>query len=189
MVLKERGYECDRLTHNEVVSSAGTEHTGKILRGEYSILWISTPNDFYVRVPSAKRTPHWQRIQQWIHKACGLRMVVVLFGQPGFLWKLPNIQDTMQEHQMTIARMRLCHFGDKYNTKDPRPSGSYLQVATTGKIPTNLWNCQCKVPIKEHYLDWYGRNQSQSDWRRTVSTKMTQEVCKALDVCGNMHSK
>ena len=189
MVLKEKSYECDRLTHNEVMSSAGTEHTGKILNGEYSALWISTPNDYHVRVSSEKRTSHWQRIQLWIHRACILGLLVIMYGPPGFLWKLSAIQETMHEHRMTVARMRLCHFGDKFDVKDKRPSGSYLQVASTGKMSSNLWTCPCNLPIKDHYLDWYGRDQGHADWRRKINLKMIQEVCKALGLRGSAHPK
>ena len=43
--LKGRHYECDRLTHRELLSSAGTEYTGKLFSGEYSLLWISSPQE------------------------------------------------------------------------------------------------------------------------------------------------
>ena len=61
--LRERGYECDRITHQELLSSAGTDYTGKLLRGDYGLLWISTPSDWQVRAQK-KATPHWQRINQ-----------------------------------------------------------------------------------------------------------------------------
>ena len=178
--LKERGYSCDRITHNELLSSDGTEYTGKLLKGDYSMLWISTPSDWHVR--TSKATPHWQRIKQWIQKAIILGIMLVLFGSPGFLWKLPNIQETIQESNMTSVRMRLCHFGDKFNRSEQQPSGSYLQVATNAKISPKKWQCQCKIPIQEHALDWYGREPERTIWRKKVTSKLIKELCNALEL-------
>ena len=156
--LRKRNYECDRLTHNELLSSSGTEYTGKLLKGDYSLVWITTPNDWQCRTPAAKKNAHWQRGQLWIQKSVMLGILLALFGPPGFLWKLPNIQETLQKSNLTMIRMRLCHFGDKFDSSQKKPSGSYLQLATTAKLSTRLWQCQCKVPIQEHFLDWYGRH-------------------------------
>ena len=32
--IRERGYTCDRITHNELMTSVGTEYLGAILSGE-----------------------------------------------------------------------------------------------------------------------------------------------------------
>ena len=47
--LRERGYTCDRITHNELMTSVGTEYLGAIIGGEYAMIWIGTPADWYVR--------------------------------------------------------------------------------------------------------------------------------------------
>ena len=83
--LKTKGYECDRITHNEFLSSAGTEYTGKLLSGLYSLLWIATPSDWHVRTTTKKTATHWQTIQRWLIKASMLGMLTVVFGPPGFL--------------------------------------------------------------------------------------------------------
>ncbi len=140
--LRSRGYECDRITHNELLSSAGTEYTGKLLKGDYNLLWISTPNDWHVRTPAKKATSHWQRVQHWIQKAVLLDITLVLFGPPGFLWKMPNIKETIQDAKLNMTRMRLCHFGDKFDQSQPKPSGSYMQLATTAKITNRQWQCR-----------------------------------------------
>ena len=181
-VLTECGYACSRVTHNEVLSSRGTELTNKLLNGEYSLLWVSTPQDHSVRIHTTKKTPHWQRIQQWIQKACILGAMVIVFGQPGFLWNLSAIQEAFQQCKLTTVKIRLCHFGDKYDETNPKPSGTYLQVATTGKLSTRQWQCPCQIPIQEHQLDWYGRDQEHADWRKKISLKLTQEVCSALEL-------
>ena len=178
--LRKHGYECDRITHNELLSSAGTEYTGKLLKGDYSLLWISTPNDWYVRTPTKKANAHWKRIQHWIQKAVVLGMMLILFGPPGFLWKMPNIRETLQESNLTMLRMRLCHFGDKFDNTQTKPSGSYLQLATNIKLSPKKWQCQCQVPIQDHILDWYGRHQTQAEWRKKISWKFTKEVCDTL---------
>ena len=180
MALKEYGMTSDRITHHEVMSSAGTEHTGKLLKGDYTMLWISTPCDYSTRLPTAKQASHWQRLQNWIKKACVLGMVVVMFGQPGFLWKIPSIMETIQEHNMCVVRMRLCHFGYKYDPKETKPSGSYLQIASTAKICSKTWQCNCNVKIEDHHLDWYGRQELRAEWRRRVAMDLLHEACKAL---------
>ena len=83
---------------------------------------------------------------------------------------------------MSMTRIRLCHFGDKFDNSQPKPSGSYMQLATTAKIPYKKWQCQCNMPIQDHILDWYGRHQTQADWRRKISNKFTKEVCKVLNL-------
>ena len=49
--LRQRGYVCARITHNELMASTGQEYTGKLIKGEYKLLWIATPSDWYVRTP------------------------------------------------------------------------------------------------------------------------------------------
>ena len=189
--LKEKGYECDRITHNELLSSSGAEYTGKLLKGDYSLLWISTPNDWYVR--AKKTTSHWQRLHHWIQKAMLLGILLILFGPPGFFWKVPNVKETIQESKMTVLRMRLCHFGDQYDkSSKSKPSGSYLQLATTAKLSHKKWQCNCTIPIQDHTLDWYGRHPEQAEWRRKISVKFVKEVCNTIpgivEAHGNLHS-
>ena len=185
LVLKSCGFECDRITHNELLSTSGTEYTRKLMQGEYSVLWIGTPDGWHIRVPTAKTAVHWQRTQQWIQKAVTLDMTVILFGPPGFLWNLPNIKETLEAAKMIMPRMRLCHFGDKFDKKQPKPSGSYLQLATNATLKKQ-WNCQCKIPIPDHIIDWYGRGEEQTEWRKQISLKYATEVGDALhlkDLC------
>ncbi len=70
-----------------MLSSTGTEYTGKLLKGDYSLLWISTPSDWHVRIPTVKLNAHWQWINHWIRKAIALGLLLVIFGPPGFLLK------------------------------------------------------------------------------------------------------
>ena len=81
--LREKGYECD-LTHSELLSSSGTEHTGKVFKGDYSLLWIRSPDDWHVRTVIKKTTAHWQRIRHWVQKSVVLGMILILFGPLGF---------------------------------------------------------------------------------------------------------
>ena len=67
MQLSGIGYTCERITHNELMATSGTEYLGKLLKGEYSLLWISTPNDWFVRTPNKRTTPHWERILHWLN--------------------------------------------------------------------------------------------------------------------------
>eukprot|EP00974_Lingulodinium_polyedra_P084252 8157179-Lingulodinium_polyedra.AAC.1 len=43
--LRRKGYQCDRVTHNELMALTGQGYTGSLLKGEYARLWISTPSD------------------------------------------------------------------------------------------------------------------------------------------------
>ena len=61
--LVRHGYECQRITHNELMSLVGEEYTGRLLRGEYALLWISTPADWYIRTPNKRSNPHWQNTE------------------------------------------------------------------------------------------------------------------------------
>ena len=111
--LRSRGYICDRITHHELTSTAGVEHTGKLMKGDYNMSWVSMPSDWHARVPHQKHSSHWQRILSWIHKAVALHMLVVVFGPRGFAWKVPNVWDTVEQCKLYTVRVRLCHFGDK----------------------------------------------------------------------------
>ena len=122
-----------------------------------------------------------------------LGILLILFGPPGFFWKVPNVKETIQESKMTMLRMRLCHFGDQYDkSSKSKPSGSYLQLATTAKLSHKKWQCNCTIPIQEHVLDWYGRHPEQAEWRRKISVKFVKEVCNTIpgivEAHGNLHS-
>ena len=182
-LLTDKGMMCERITHNELLSSAGTDYTGKLINGEYSMLWISTPNDWFVRTPSKKATTHWKRLQNWIKKAMTLGILLVIFGPPGFFWKIPNIKETLEEAKLIQCKVRLCHFGDRFDVTQSKPSGSYFQLATNIQIDTRKWSCHCKIPIHDHILDWYGRSTEQADWRRKISVKLTKAVCSETSTC------
>ena len=111
-----------------------------------------------------------------MQKAVLLGMIVILFGTPGFLWKSPEIIETIDNAKMHTVRIRLCHFKMQFQADGPKPSGSYLQTATTEPIRTDKWKCECRVPLQDHELDWYGRHQTQSEWR----LKVTQMLCKEV---------
>jgi hypothetical protein len=129
IVLKDHGYECERLTHNELMASSGEEYLGKLLSGEYSMLWIATPADWYVRTPGKRAGPHWKRVLNWMQRAANLKMQLVVYGPPGSLWKMDNFREAIEGLQLNTARLRLCHFGEQF-AKNGAPSGSYIQVAT-----------------------------------------------------------
>jgi hypothetical protein len=138
IILRRNGYECDRITHNELMTSTGEELTGQLIKGAYNLMWTSTPTDWYVRTPDKRSNPHWQRLINWITRAARLEMQVVIFGPPGFVWKLPNFKDTMEDLQFHMTKMRLCHFGEKYKTD------THYQVDRTSKWrPTSTFRDEC----------------------------------------------
>eukprot|EP00974_Lingulodinium_polyedra_P122047 11181302-Lingulodinium_polyedra.AAC.1 len=71
-------------------------------------------------------------------------MKLILFGPPGFPWTIPNIRETIPDLNLSTARMRLCHFGEKYERANRTPSGSYLQVSTDIPLTKKLWPCHCQ---------------------------------------------
>ena len=154
--LRMRPTHSQRINHDSERRCAGT-----LLKGEYALLWLATPIDWYVRTPGKREDPHWQRMANWIKRATNLQMQLIVCGPPGFPW--PQMKDTIDGLRLNVERMRLCHFGEKYDTKNPRPSGSYIQVATNLHLPRRIWQCTCKVPMQEHALDWYGQTQHHSE--------------------------
>ena len=109
-------------------------------------------------------------------------MIFALFGPPGFPWKVPNIKEVITTSNATVVKMRLCHFGFKFNAKDPKPSGAYLQLATTAKVSQRQWQCNCRIPIQEHFLDWYGRGEPQAQWRKKITLQPFDEVIQHIHV-------
>jgi hypothetical protein len=160
--LSDRGISCDRITHAEVLSADGTMYTGYLRSGRYSLMWISTPNDWKVRINNHKTTAHWHRILEWIQKADNLEINIVIFGVHGYLWSsaVPKFMETIIELPgMRMQALRLCHHKDTHekdkHSKDERPNGARLRLATT--IATNklMCPCTCNVPIPDHKLVWY----------------------------------
>ena len=169
-ILKDLGYDVERITHCELMSSANDYYLRKL--STYNLLWISTPTDWYIRSPNNRTQAHWQRLRNWMTKACDLQITFIMFGPPGFPWKIPNIKESIEDLQLNISRMRLCHFQEKADKNNPLPSGTYLQAATNMNISRYMWKCPCAQSIPEHVLDWYGHTQEHSDWRRKVSRRL-----------------
>ena len=66
------------------MTSEGTKYLGALLSGDYAMLWVATPSDWYVRTPGKRAGPHYQRIRNLMVKARAMRMTIVLMGPPGF---------------------------------------------------------------------------------------------------------
>ena len=115
-----------------------------------------------------------------IRQACALQLRLVLFGPPGFLWKLPSLREAVTDLGLNTRRMRLCHFGCKFDRKNPAPSGSYIQVMTNQTLPQRLFSCTCPVCMDKHVLDWYGKTQDHGDWRRQMLSTFCIHLCKIL---------
>ena len=81
--LVRHGYECTRITHDEAIGTAGTTSTSKLLKGDFNVLWISTPNDWRVR--TRKASALIAQHSGWMQKAVLLGLIVILFGTTGFL--------------------------------------------------------------------------------------------------------
>ena len=111
VALRAHNYDCDRITHAEVLSHTGESYFRDILEKNYDLLWISTPSDWHVRTPTKKTKTYWKRLQTWITKAVKRNIKTVVYGPPGYFWKIPNIEETIRDLQLGYDKIRLCHFG------------------------------------------------------------------------------
>ena len=164
------------------MTSSGSQYLGGLLSGDYRLLWVSTPADWYIRTPGKRMGPHWDRIRNMLSKAKSLKMQIVMCGPPGYMWKLTPIREVIEYLRLTTVRMRLCHFRLKYDPLDTAPSGTYIQVATSYPISTKLWQCNCGGNTA-HKLDWYGHTQQHAEWRnktlRILIGHILDQVLKA----------
>eukprot|EP00959_Pyramimonas_sp_CCMP1952_P208512 4361645-Pyramimonas_sp.AAC.1 len=139
---------CDRITRTGVMTSTGAQHLGGLLSGDYHLLWVATPADWYVRLPGKRAGPRYQRIQN-----LASRVSIVLVGPLGYFWRQGPIRDTIEDLDLQVMRMRCYHFGLKFDRSSKLPSGSYLQVTTIyTRIPTNVWRCTCPTGGGPHNL-------------------------------------
>ena len=116
-ILKEHGYQCIRITYGELMSCPGEEYLRKLLSGQYQMLWISTPVDWYVKPRERRTQPLYERIANWMTRAANLDMQLVVYGPPGAVWKQQTIKDTIEKLELNVTRMRLCF--SRRNSTDP----------------------------------------------------------------------
>ena len=136
--LKKQNIDCDRLTHTEALSN-NHEITKKLRDEEYTVLWISTPEDWHCK--QQKSTPKMRNLAKWIKMAITSGLLVMIFGIPGYFWKLAEIKETIKEADMKEHRIHLCHYGLHY---DKAPTASYMKPATNSTIKI-AGKCTCKV--------------------------------------------
>eukprot|EP00959_Pyramimonas_sp_CCMP1952_P417697 8751225-Pyramimonas_sp.AAC.1 len=79
------------------MTTVGTDYLGAVISGDYSLIWVSTPGDWYARTPGKRVAPHWSRIQNLLTKSKKLRMKIIAFGPPGYIWKLSPIRDYVED--------------------------------------------------------------------------------------------
>eukprot|EP00959_Pyramimonas_sp_CCMP1952_P446890 9357170-Pyramimonas_sp.AAC.1 len=63
----------------------GTPYLGGMLSGDYALLWVATPADWYVRLSGRRTGPHYERIRNLLTETRALRTQTVLMGLPGYL--------------------------------------------------------------------------------------------------------
>ena len=180
VLLRDRGYTTTRVTYGELMSTGGEESLGRLLKGNFEVLWISTPTDWFVR-PREKRTQSlYNRIGNFIRRSHNLHMQIIMIGPPGTIWKQPPIQEAIADTGLKETRMRLRRFNLKYDEGNDKPSGYYITVATNFNIPLKQWSCVCKCSMDQHVLDWYGQTQQHADWRKKVRTRLITELCQQI---------
>ena len=67
------------MTHAEIRAGTGEPYLEKILENEYDLLWISTPSDWHVRIPSKATTIYWKNLQTWITKTVTRNIKTILY--------------------------------------------------------------------------------------------------------------
>ena len=91
-VLSVEGVNNTRLTHFEMMSSAGQAAFSQIHTRHFNVLWITMPHAYFNRnVPEGKKhhslqskhAAHWKRMTEWIATAHSIDSPVILYGQPG----------------------------------------------------------------------------------------------------------
>ena len=94
-VLTVEGIKNTRLTHFEMMSSAGQAAFSQIHTRHFNVLWLTMPHAYFNRnVPEGKKhhslqtkhTSHWNRMTEWIAAAHSINSPVILYGQPGSMW-------------------------------------------------------------------------------------------------------
>ena len=171
-ILSENGYAVTRLTHAELLSASGDITLGKLLNGEFSMLWIMTPIDWSVKPRERRTSTLYTRIANWITRASKLQMIIVFMGPPShYLWKNNGILEAMTQAQLRTTKMRFCRVGDKADEANDAPSGTYIKVSTTLPLDLNKWSCRCKCDMQHHVLDWYGHDPKHGEWRSKMRLK------------------
>ncbi len=181
VLTNNHGVVCTRITHSEFQGSTGQTEFEKLLNGNYAILWVSTPKDYHIQQKRAIN--HGQKVVRFVNKAAAMKMLVIMFGPPSFLWKDASILKTIEENDMIWARMRCCNIGAKYDQNNPTPSGTYFFMATNVKskaIHTKAWGCNCGVPIEKHILDWKGRSEDLYKWKKTTTHTFAELLMKTI---------
>ena len=79
-------------------------------------------------------------------------IMIIMFGFPGFLWKDPEINDTVYTPEMHTV---------------------HLQTATMGSITANQWLHKWRVPSEKHRCGHYGENPTPSEYDHDA----TQTLC------------
>ena len=161
------------------MASQGEIYNTRLLSGEYDLLWVTTPADWFVRTPGKRENPHWRRILDWMKRAAGRLMKIIIYGPPcTHIWRIPNFWETARELNLRTHRLHLCHFGEKYNRESKNPSKSYIQIVSNMSLPYGFAQCNCGNI--EHDNDWYGKTQPHADWRYGVNRDMTKRLCDLL---------
>ena len=125
---------------------------GRLITGDFYMMWCQTPVDWFVR-PREKRTAAlYRRIAGWITRAADLKMTIVVSGPSHAVLKQSVVQEAFKLAGLESGKMRFCRQGDKYDTSNDKPSGTYIGVATNLPIPHSKWKCKCKGPWGDHIL-------------------------------------
>ena len=77
-VLTDNGYDVTRLTYAEVMSTGGDEIVGRLITGEFGLLWCQTRAVWFVRPPNKRAGVLYKRIGSWIKRVAATKMPIVV---------------------------------------------------------------------------------------------------------------
>ena len=171
-----------RITHSELQRNY-VQYMTATLRADYDLLWINTPTDYHTRSKAIATGPKPHTLLHntttLITKMIALSKHYVVLGPPGPYW------NTFQQFGNPI-RLRFCTIKLRFNIKDPRPSGSYIQMLTNCNIPHTFATCKCRqdgkmIPISDHVLDWFHADTLEHrQWRQKAREVMMRVAFTAV---------
>ena len=150
----------DRITRVEVMASTGTQYLGILLAGDYRVLRVAAPADWYLRLPGKRTGPHYERIRNLMVKARALRMRVVPMGPRGYESEAP------------------CEMPSMISVFEPLECDVAISVSSLAVRPTRPAVRAYKWPLRAHkcrltHGDAHVVQQPNANWIGMAMTNIT----------------
>ena len=178
--------KCTPCTHFELISQKGQQHFRKLHTREYNMLWITIPLNYFYRTPPPGTAPkavqhrfssHQSRLLTFLNTARMAGCHVSIFGQPGRAW-VPYQHDLDKLH-IKFHQINMCSIDQCFNRSLGKPSRAHLLLATTYPVGNN-WGCSCKTPKDGHILDWFGDEDTRTEYRQKARGAALASIWQAF---------